>query len=90
MIFNNDIPYVVYTDGSTGKGMVEDYVSNAWATVGSADFTPGGASYIDPVFYNNNLYVAYSDGTKTNFVTVEEYTGGSWSMIGTEGFGGQA
>jgi MBG domain/IPT/TIG domain len=88
------IPYVAYSDDSTGKGSgpatVMEYNGTSWVVVGSAGFSAGAVYYTSLAFSPSGTpYVAYSDDSTDNGsgpATVMEYNGTSWVTVGSAGF----
>ncbi|MGP8214097.1 MAG: gliding motility-associated C-terminal domain-containing protein [Bacteroidia bacterium] len=79
----HDSVYVAYSDSSNGyKLTVMGYNGTKWRPVGTA-FSTGASTYnslqIDQT--TGLLYVAFSDGGKTNTVRVFEFTTGAWNEI---------
>jgi hypothetical protein len=83
-------PYVAYGDvGHSHKATVMKYdaLAGNWVTVGSADFSAGGAYYTSLAFDGSgNPYVAYTDGGNSYKATVMKYSGSSWVTVGSAGF----
>ncbi|MDI9365025.1 MAG: hypothetical protein QM541_08745, partial [Flavobacterium sp.] len=87
--------YVAYQDLTTSYAprlYVQKYDSLAgtWAYVATTVATgisAGGALYNSMVRdASDNLYVAYRDENKSGKLTVQKYSGTSWSVLGTAGF----
>jgi len=89
---SSDIPYVAYRDyGNSGKATVMYYnsSSSSWNTLGSAGFSADIASYISLAFDSAGTpYVAYTDNSNGNMVTVMYYdsSSSSWEALGSAGF----
>lgn len=61
-------------------------VSAQWSTVANAGFSSSSANYtVMAVDANNTPYIAYSDNSKSNKLTVERLVGTSWISIGGKG-----
>jgi hypothetical protein len=69
MVFNNNVPYVVFQNALAGTKLTVMRLNAAgtgWENVGNASFTEGKAYYPSLAFYNNVPYVAYENiGTST-------------------------
>jgi len=57
-----------------------------WSTVGGSGLSNSVANYtVMAVDGNNTPYIAYSDNSKGNKLTVEKFNGSSWSSVGGTG-----
>ena len=87
---------VVVTNTDTKAGSLPNgfTVLPAWVPVGTAGFSDGGADYTSLFIYNEPIavppketpYVAFSDGAKTQKVTVMKFNGTGWQNVGAAGF----
>ena len=58
-----------------------------WVNLGSADFSAGQATDESLAIYNASaVYLGFADYTNGDKATVMEYTGSSWSVVGSAGF----
>lgn len=86
-IDSTGIPYVTYQNNTNYRLSVVRYVSGAWALVGSSNFTERAASQSKIVFDSSDTpYVAYLDTFRTLKASVQKFSAGSWSPVGTLGF----
>jgi uncharacterized protein YjdB/DNA-binding NarL/FixJ family response regulator len=88
-ISRSNVPYVAYQSGYSASVMSYNSSTGSWSTVGSSNFTPGGASYESIAFDgSNNPYVAYCDyGYPNNGkASVMKYNGSSWTNLGAAAF----
>lgn len=61
-------------------------VSAQWSVVGSMSISSSVANYTCvAVDGNNTPYIAYSDNSQSNKLTVEKYNGSSWVTVGNAG-----
>ncbi len=61
-------------------------VSAQWSLVGSAGLSSSVANYTAMAVDNNNTpYIAYSDNSQSNKLTVEKFNGTSWVTVGSAG-----
>ncbi len=88
-------PYVAFGDGYYGGSTVVEYASGAWTTLGGVYGSGGGsggggpthvANYVDLVFNGGNPYVAYMDLSINEEDSLVEWSGSSWSNVGSAGF----
>lgn len=88
------VPWVAYQDSSTagaGKLTVQKFVSSAWTTVGSVGISNNPASWVTLLISSGKYYVAYVENTAvggggtsvTCSILVKQFTGSSWSNLGT-------
>ncbi len=87
-IDSNNVPYVVYRDGSPadpmggppatgagGKATVKKFDGTNWVDVGTADFSTGVANYTSIAIDSNNVaYVVYADGANSSKATVNNFS----------------
>lgn len=86
-----NVPYVVYRDGTTAKATVKRFDGTNWLTVGSAQFTPSGASFTSIKIGPDNVpYVAFRDVSQNYSASVMKFNGVDWVYVGTPGFSPQA
>ena len=92
---SNGTPYVAYQDwgNNTLNGTmtvpvtVKYFNGTNWLDVGHPDFSAGGVQYVALVVDKGNPYVAFSDFTKAQKITVMKYDAGTgWNILGTAGF----
>ncbi len=92
MAVDNDIPYVVFSDGSkSGKITVMKFneTATSWETVGNAGFSAGSSYYTDIAFYGGEPYVVYQDYSDNDgkaTVMKLNATGTGWEVVGTARF----
>ncbi|GEM_PF-2704050 len=82
----NGTPYVSFIDIANGykaKVMYYDGALSNWNSLGSPDFSSGAVSFLSMDVRTGTPYVAYSDQSTSGQVTVEKFTAGNWSSIGT-------
>ncbi len=82
---NNNVPYVALIDYGTGsKSTVMSFVNNAWAVVGSSDFSPNyGMDILVLDFDNNNIpYVAFDEQSNNNKIAVMKFES-NWAIVST-------
>lgn len=84
---SNNQPYVVYSDGDSGKATVMKFNGESWVYVGKRQFSAGQANFTSIVFNpsNNQPYVVYSDGNSGK-ATVMAFNGTSWINAGNSDF----
>lgn len=86
-------PYVAFRDnGNDDKATVMKYLGgvaqspSGWDVVGTAGFSPGGASQTSLVVTGTGMpYVAFLGNLLSNKATIMKYDG-SWNFVGTRGF----
>jgi hypothetical protein len=87
-IDSNNVPYIVYQDGTNeDKITVRKFNSTFWEVVGTEGFSAGQAS--DPrlaIDSNNVPYVAYIDAANADKATLQKFNGTAWEVVGTAGF----
>lgn len=95
---SKDIPYVAYIDydKTTKKHFItlKKYANSTWETVGAEKFAETFYSSklslsLALAVYDNIPYIAYSDKNNNYKATVMKYEGGSWKLVGAEGFSKQ-
>jgi hypothetical protein len=86
------LPVLILIGGCSSSDNQDDgdgiIVTRSWQVVGSTDIAGGAAADIDLCIYQNIPYIIYSDYTGTNSgkATVMQYSGLSWTAIGSRGF----
>lgn len=73
--------YVAYHDSTVAKGNVQRYNGSNWSYLGSSNGITGGGTMYNSLAVNaaNELYYAYHDQSSGNRITVQQYTGSSWT-----------
>ncbi|WP_345954267.1 IPT/TIG domain-containing protein [Mucilaginibacter sp. PAMB04168] len=86
MVFNDDVPYVIFQNALAGTKLTVMRLNAAgtgWENVGNASFTQGKAYYPSLAFYNHVPYVAYEDvGISTRVMLMRlNATGTNWETL---------
>jgi Secretion system C-terminal sorting domain len=83
-----DMLYVCYTQNNYPyKATAMKYNGTAWQTLGTPQFTPGGAyNTAIAVSPDGTPYVLYSDETNNDKASVMKFNGTAWETVGAEGF----
>lgn len=83
----NDMPYIGYKDGDSGKINVSKFDGISWVNVGAAGFSPGTVGDLSLAIDNLGVpYVAFSDNNNNNKTTVMKYASLAWETVGVAGF----
>lgn len=86
-MFSTNVPgaYVFYAKvGTLQSNTVEIQAQRPWEVVGTVDIE--GVKHVKLSVDNNIPYIAYSDQTKDNRVTVRKYNGSELELVGNAGF----
>ncbi|GEM_PF-3002816 len=85
--FENDTPYIVYTDATNGeRATVMKMEGGTWTQVGSP-LSPFDARHTDIVFDGSTPYVVYRDvGLFPGDLVVKSFDGTAWQSVGLDGF----
>lgn len=80
---NNGIPYIAYSNESSGKITVSKFIDNKWIDLGNAGYTDAfispGALAIDG---SGNLYIGYIENADSMRLMIKKYNGSDWVTIG--------
>ena len=89
-IGRNDVPQVLFTEGSGGQATAMNFNGNDWALVGVARFNGSDAGGgLDLAVDSLGLpYAAFMDLNHGNRATVMKFNGTVWEAVGTPGFSG--
>ncbi len=97
LVVNTDgTPYLSFRDDANGDKLgVVKFNGTSWVAVGSTiDITTASIQYTSMAIYNNNLYLAFQDGTylggQASVLTYNLTTPAGWSYLGSGGFSGTA
>lgn len=87
-ISKDNVPYVVYRDGTAGnsKLTVKKFDGTAWVLVGTQNFTPGNSVKPSLAFAPNNTpYVVFTDYATgaSGKANVMKFDGTAWVSVGT-------
>ncbi|MEM8846493.1 MAG: BspA family leucine-rich repeat surface protein [Bacteroidota bacterium] len=81
---DNGSLYIAYA-GGFGRPGVRKFDGSVWTPVGEPDFFDGRVENLDiKVNSNGNIYVAYTDTTNDDRVTVQWFNGDTWVALGNE------
>eukprot|EP01028_Stygiella_incarcerata_P011509 TRINITY_DN653_c0_g1_i4.p1 TRINITY_DN653_c0_g1~~TRINITY_DN653_c0_g1_i4.p1 ORF type:complete len:1070 (+),score=197.82 TRINITY_DN653_c0_g1_i4:75-3212(+) len=82
--------YVAYTDGAHENKMTVkrlEIETGAWTTIGTSGFTIGKVALPKLVIGDNqNLFVAFQDGSVDNSASVMTFESNKWKYVGEPGF----
>jgi len=83
LVFDNNIPYVVYKDYNTYKYMLKKFNGTNWTDLSSNIFTSSIISnYANMAFYNHTLHLLYLEGN-TGRITLKKFNGTTWQTLGS-------
>lgn len=84
-IDNNNVPYVVYSDGANaGKATIQKFNGTSWEVVGNLGFSYGRATYLNISIDTDNVpYVAFTDLGINGGPMVWKFNGTIWDFLGT-------
>jgi hypothetical protein len=81
-IDGNNIPYVIYLDGSnSNKATVQKFTNGAWQVVGTAGFTNTAEDPDIAIDYNNVPHIVSRE--TGSGATVRKFNGTTWEVLGT-------
>ncbi|MEL7269865.1 MAG: BspA family leucine-rich repeat surface protein [Bacteroidota bacterium] len=81
---DNGSLYMAYA-GGFGRPGVRKFDGSVWTPVGASDFFDGRVENLDiKVSSNGMVYVAYTDTTNDDRVTVQWFNGDTWAVLGNE------
>ncbi len=87
LISPDNIPYVAYVDGMSGKINVMKFDGTSWIPVGQAGFSAQWSNGLSLAFSSDGTpYVAYTDSANNYKATVMKFDGSSWIPVGQAGF----
>lgn len=76
--------YIAYRDNNNRPAMVQ-WTNYGWSSVGNPTYN--GCSDVTIASDNNNVpYICYIDWNNSSKLTVQKYSGGNWSVVGSAGF----
>ena len=78
--------YVSFKESFLSKGKVAKWDGSTWNILGDTYFSSTNISQSTLGMYNNEVYVAFPDGSHSSRATVKKWTGSQWVDIGTAGF----
>jgi hypothetical protein len=83
-INSDDADEAVYDIAIRGEGLP----AYAWSNVGNAGFSAGYSNFQSLAFHptTGEPYIAYTDWSVSQKITVMRYTAGAWTVVGTTGF----
>lgn len=85
------IPFVFYSDASSGQGTVKKFNGSAWVNVGNAQFTPSTAvSPCIAISSSGIPYVAFADYSNGLKSRVMKFDGTNWVDVGSNSWNGVA
>lgn len=86
----NEVPYVAYVDWANSNKlsvMKYDFIGSQWLQVGLPGFTPASVDFISLQVAGGPVpYVAYTDASVSNKITVKMFDGAVWQTVGAAGF----
>jgi hypothetical protein len=88
IISSDNTPYIAYLDASYKLCALKGNGTNNWSQVGKKEFTAGTVKYQTIAVNGNKVYVAFSDATTANKLTVMKLNddGVNWDVVGRAGF----